>query len=86
VRWRRSPQVLWRTAPGYLVLGTVDGRTLEVEGSGGEVWARLDRWIAEDQLTTELARYFGVDLGLVAAEVGSLLEELHVRGYVDRDG
>ena len=86
MRWRRCPRTLWRTAPGYLVLGTTDGRLLEVEGPGGDVWARLEDWIAEDQLADDLGRHFATDAQVVAGDVGSLLRELHARGYVDCDG
>jgi Coenzyme PQQ synthesis protein D (PqqD) len=77
---------LWRTAPGYLVVGTVDGRTLEVEGPGGDLWTRLDGWIAEEELISDLARDYGADADVVSADVHSLLHELHTRGYVDRHG
>jgi hypothetical protein len=86
VRWRRSPRALWRTAPGYLVLADVDGRTVEVDGPGGEVWARLAGWTSEEDLTAALAGRYGAEEGVVSPDVRSLLEGLHAQGYVDRDG
>ncbi len=86
MRWQRNPRVLWRTAPGYLVLGTVDGRTAEVLGPGGDVWARLAEWITEEELTAVLARQYGASEACVSPDVRSLLEELHLQGYVERDG
>jgi hypothetical protein len=86
VRWRRSPRVLWRAAPGYLVLGTVDGRTIEVAGPGCDVWGLLTGWVDEDDVTAVLARRYGASEELVARDVRPLLGELHAQGYVDRDG
>ena len=85
MRWRRSPRVLWRIAPGYLALATVDGRTVEVDGPGCEVWARLAGWITEDELTAALAREYGAEERVVSPGVRSLLQELLAQGYVDRD-
>jgi hypothetical protein len=84
VRWRRSPGALWRAVPGYLVLATVDGRTLEVEGPGGDVWAGLEAWTAEEDLAADLAERYGTDPSIVATDVRALLEQLHRQGYVDR--
>ena len=84
MRWRRSPRVLWRVAPGYLVLGTVDGRTIEVDGPGCDVWELLTGWVEDEQLTAALARHYGAGEEIVARDVRSLLEELHGQGYVDR--
>ena len=85
MRWRRSPTALWRVAPGYLVLGTVDGRTLEVDGPGGDVWERLTGWVTAEELTAALARQYGASVEMVSRDVQSLLGELHAQGYVDRD-
>lgn len=84
MKWRRNPRVLWRAAPGYLVLATMDGRTLEVAGPGGDVWAGLAGWITEEELTAALARQYGAEEQVVSPDVRSLLRELHAQGYVDR--
>jgi len=86
VRWRRNRRVLWRTAPGYLVLTTPEDRTLEVDGPGGDVWAELADWITEEHLIADLARQYGAEERIVSADVRSLLHQLHTQGYVDRDG
>jgi Coenzyme PQQ synthesis protein D (PqqD) len=86
VRWRRSPGALWRVAPGYLVLGTVDGRTLEVGGPGCDVWERLAGWVDGEELAATLARQYGASWEIVSRDVRSLLGELHAQGYVDRAG
>jgi hypothetical protein len=85
VRWRRSTRVLWRTAPCYLVLATVDGRFVEVQGPGCDVWALLTDWITEEDLVSDLARQYGAEEQIVSQDVRSLLHELHAQGYVDRD-
>lgn len=85
MRWRRSPTVLWRTAPGYLALATVDGTAIEVEGPGADIWVRLADWTTEDDLTAALARVYGADVQIVSPDVRALLHDLHARGFVDRD-
>ena len=85
MRWRRSPLVLWRAAPGYLVLGTVSGHTIEVEGSGADVWARLVSWITQEEVTAALVAQYGAEARVVSLDVLSLLEALGEAGYVDRD-
>jgi hypothetical protein len=85
MRWRRAAGVLWRAAPGYLALATVDGRTIEVHGPGREVWICLRDWILEEDLNDTLAGQYDADKQLVGSDVRALLTELHARGYVDRD-
>lgn len=85
MRWRRNPCVLWRTAPGYLALATVDGHSVEVGGPGADVWWRLTDWISDEDLTAALARRYGADERVVSINVVSLLQELHGQGYVDCD-
>jgi hypothetical protein len=85
VRWRRHPGVLWRTAPGYLALSTVSGRTIEVDGPGCDVWSRLAEWVTEEDLVAALARQYYAEEHVVSPDVRSLLVALHAQGYVDRD-
>lgn len=82
-RWRRRSDVLWRTAPGYLVVGTVDGRTLEVEGPGDEVWALLETWTTERDLVAAMRRRYTAEESTVAADLRSLLDALHEAGHVE---
>jgi hypothetical protein len=86
VRWRRDPTVLWRSAPGFLALGTVDGRTRVVEGPGHDVWSLLDDWVAEDDLAESLAGRYGTGADSVLADLRVLLGQLHEDGLVQRDG
>lgn len=84
MKWARAPHVLWRTAPGYLVLGELNGSTTEIVGPGGEIWQRLDQPIEEDTLVTELVEMYATDRSVVAADVEQLLFKLESAGYVDR--
>ena len=84
MRWRRNPRVLWRTAPGYLVLATVDDDTTEVAGPGADIWMLLETWIPDHELAAALARRYGADEPVVSQDVGALLKALHAQGYVER--
>jgi len=64
----------------------VDGRTIEIEGPGCDVWTRLEGWVTEEELAAALAREYGTAPSTVSPDVRSLLHELHSRGFVDRDG
>ena len=83
MRWRRNDQVLWRAVPDHLVLATVDGDILEVDGSAAEVWKRLASWVDDTDLTHALAHDFAVDERVVSSDLQALLHQLHARGYVD---
>ena len=67
------------------MLGTVDGRTLEVDGPGCDVWELLTGWVSDEELTATLARRYGTSEEIVSRDVRCLLGELHAQGYVDRD-
>lgn len=84
-RWKRAQSVVWRMAPGYLALGTVEGDVLEVEGSGDEVWRHLERWVSTDELVARLTARHGVADEDLAAEVVALLGELRSAGYVEHN-
>lgn len=82
--WRRRSEVLWRVAPNYLVLASVDGQILEIEGPGGEIWAMLDDWVTEEVLVASLASRYGAAETTVAADLVPLLARLYEVGYVAR--
>ena len=77
--------MLWRVAPRYLVLASIDGRTIEVDGPGCDIWAFLTGWTTEEELIATLAKQYGAEEQVVSADVRLLLGELHAQGYVDRD-
>jgi hypothetical protein len=83
MRWRRSPSVLWRTAPGYLAVAAVDGRSVEVDGPGADVWLLVAEWVAEADVSAELAQRYGVEQQVVSDDVRLLLQKLHAQGYVE---
>lgn len=85
-RWRRNPAVLWRRAPGYLVLARVDGPVVEAYGPAGDAWAALAEWTTEDELTTALATAYAADPQVVAADLRTLLAQLDRQGLVERQG
>ena len=75
--------MLWRTAPGYLVLATVHGKVIEVEGPGCDVWIRLADWTTEEDLIAGLTQKYGAARAVVSRDLRGLLRELHAQGYVD---
>ncbi len=84
MRWRRPPGVLWRAAPGYLVLGSVEGDVLEIDGPGADVWANLGGWITLDALADRLAGEYHAEPDAVAGDVQRLLDQLHERAFVEQ--
>lgn len=86
VKWRRNQRVLWRTAPGFLALTTVDGRTVEVDGPGCDIWGYIEDWITEEELVARLSRHYDTEEQVVSPGTQRLLGQLHEQGYVDRIG
>lgn len=84
MRWARAVDVLWRSAPGYLVLGHSDGSTIEIAGPGGEIWNRLEVPVDEEQLVARLAELYAADHSTIRRDATELLQKLHTAGYVDR--
>lgn len=78
--------MLWRAVPGYLVLASVDGKVLEVEGSGADVWALLDVPATLGSVATVLAEQYGAPLDTVRADVGAFVDRLAGSGFVHVDG
>jgi hypothetical protein len=74
--------VLWRTAPRYLVLATVDGGPIEVLGPGADVWDALDRPRALDDIVGRLSLRYEADPCRITADVAELLERLGEQGFV----
>lgn len=84
MKWRRSPDVFWRVAPGFLVLGNLHGNTLDVTAPGDAVWALLGEAIEEDALVDQLVATFSADPTQVRTDVVKLLQDLSKAGYVQR--
>jgi hypothetical protein len=66
------------------VVGTVDGRILEVDGPGGELWQLLTGWVEEEDVVAILTGRYEADSKIILRDVRSLLSELSAQGYVDR--
>lgn len=83
---RRRPDVLWRTAEGYLVVSTVDGEALQAAGPAPEIWKGLGDWITVDDLSHDLAERHGAEPDQVRSDVAAFVDELISEGYVESDG
>lgn len=83
----RRGEVLWRVAPGYLVVGSADGRLVEIGGSADKVWAALPAPgavpIAVQALTRQLAALHEVPEEVAARDVEAVLAALETIGAVD---
>lgn len=82
MRWRRSTQILWRSAPSYLALARVDGGHIEIRGPGDVVWELLEHEIDYRSLVDELARRFQADVEVVELDLRKLLLDLEREQYV----
>jgi hypothetical protein len=83
-RWVRRASVLWRTAPGFLVIAYVDGEVTRAEGPAPEIWDLLADPRTADELVDELAARYGVSVEAVRADVMSFVNDLVDRGLVAR--
>lgn len=82
--WARRPTVVWRTAPGFLVVADVAGEVTMAEGPSPEIWELLDRPRTIDQLVDELAERYGAPVDLVRADVSRFLRDLGAADVVHR--
>lgn len=84
---RRAP-ALWRRAPGYLTVAAVDGASLRMGGSAGDVWDLLPGADAEPRavstVVAELAAAFGAPGDVVERDVAQVLAALESLGCVVR--
>jgi hypothetical protein len=83
-RWVRSERVLWRTAPGFLVVADADGEVTRAEGPAADIWELLVQPLTADELSDELASRFGAPVEAVRTDVTRFLLDLRERGIVDR--
>lgn len=81
-RWVRSPAVLWRTAPGFLVVADVDGELTRAEGPAAAIWDLLDEPRTIEQIAGRLAGDFDAPIAEVRDDVSRFVEELAGRGLV----
>ena len=76
--------MLWRQAPNYLVLATVEGRTVEVGGPGRDVWELLSDAVGIEMLLRSLASRFSTTEDLIRGDVERLLNNLREGSFVER--
>lgn len=81
----RRGDVLWRSAPGFLALCTVDGRVTTVSGSADVIWALLDSPASMGALVTAVADVYDVAPEVVSADIGATIESLRALGCVHVD-
>ena len=81
--WSRSEDVVWRTAPEYLVVSTVAGQAVEIHGPAESVWKLLDYPRSSEELLEALTSTHG-DRAAVESGLIRLLSDLESAGYVRR--
>lgn len=79
----RRTDVLWRSAPGFLVVSTIDGEAFTAEGGAAQVWDHLTDPVTVDQLCAELAELHSVGLEQMRADVPPFVDQLIEAGYVE---
>jgi hypothetical protein len=84
-RYRRSPAALSRTVGSEVLLASTDRESFDVlPGTAATIWALLGEPTSTRELADELASLYDVPAERAAADMGSLLEELLERGWVER--
>ena len=75
--YRRLPDVAWRRSlDAVLCLPPGASEPVTMAGSGPEAWDLLERPCSLDDLASELARRYGIDVQAVARDVRPVLERL----------
>jgi hypothetical protein len=82
-RWVRCPAVVWRAAPGWLVVADPDGRIVRAEGPAPEIWDLLAEPSTVDAMAEELAERYGTAPDVVRPDVARFVADLADRGVVD---
>jgi hypothetical protein len=82
--WAHAHDAIWRTAPGYLALASIDGSAIEIRGPACDIWKLLESPIEEAQLVATLSEQYAGDRVDMRRDVRQLLDDLHERGYVVR--
>ena len=80
----RSPDVLTRTgAFGVVILAGGARLPVTLQGSGARLWHLLAIPRTESELVNELARHYGADPTMVAADIGPALSRLAELGALE---
>jgi hypothetical protein len=83
---QRRENVLWRSAPGFLVLAHADGELVAFSGPAAEVWSLLAEPTSPATIAEVLAARYGADVAEVLRDLVPLFEALVARGCVVDDG
>jgi len=76
--------VLWRVAPGYLILASVDGEPHEAIGPAAEIWMLIESPRSTGEIVGELRERYRVARSTVRVAVEAFLADLELRGFVVR--
>lgn len=80
----RAHHALWRAGDfGVIVQGARDATTVTIEGTGAALWDLLREPRTRSEIAGELAASFGVDPGVVAADVEPALDALLALGVLE---
>jgi hypothetical protein len=84
VRFRRSPNCLWRSFAGEVLLSGEDREIRTMAGTAAEVWSVLREPMTAEEVATRLTRIYQAPSEVIARDVAALLGELENLGYVDQ--
>ena len=79
----RRADVLWRGAPGYLVVATLDDEVIEAAGPAPEIWRAIDPPTSVGDLIAGLAEAHALTPEQIRQDVTSFLAELIDAGLID---
>jgi hypothetical protein len=86
-RWVRSPETLWRSASGTLVIlpqGADDRTPLVVSGSAALVWELLATPITLQELANRLSQLCDTSAQVIARDLAPVLDQLNAETAVQR--
>lgn len=72
----RRADVLWRSAPGFLVVATVDGEVTSADGQAVAVWELLATPVSFDELAATLARRHGLHEEQIRSDITPFLRQM----------
>jgi hypothetical protein len=82
-RYRRSPEVVWRSTPsGIVVLPPGEPEPLLLEGTGNALWEVLEKPVTLDAAAQALAGMYDVEPGRVSVDIRPIIDVLVRRGVI----
>lgn len=81
----RRSDLLWRAAPGHLVVATVDGDVHQAHGAAPEIWNRIARPVPIGELVEALAASYELDAEQIRTDVIGFLGGLVAAGLLEVD-